>query len=195
METKIDKEFWENRYSSKETGWDLGSISTPLKEYVDQLPNKNIRILIPGCGNGYEAEYLHQQGFQNVFIADYASEPLENFKKRVPSFPITHLLQTDFFEINEKFDLVLEQTFFCALDPKFRKNYAKKMNEILNPNGKLAGLLFDDKLNTDKPPFGGNKEEYLEYFTPYFQIKTFEACFNSIVPRKDRELFMILIKK
>jgi SAM-dependent methyltransferase len=195
MQDKINQKFWENRYNTKDTGWDLGSVSTPLKEYIDQLTNKSIRILIPGCGNGYEAEYLYKNGFVNVFIADYASEPIENFKKRVPEFPENQLLIKDFFEIEDKFDLILEQTFFCALDPILRKKYSEKMFALLNENGKLAGLLFDDPLNTDKPPFGGSKEEYLGYFDPYFIAKTFERCHNSIKPRADRELFMILLRK
>lgn len=65
---QLDADFWNERYSSQQTGWDIGSPSTPLKEYIDQLTDKDIRILIPGCGNAYEAEYLHQQGFSNVFF-------------------------------------------------------------------------------------------------------------------------------
>ena len=60
---KLNENFWNNKYINNETGWDLKAPSTPLKEYIDQLENKNIRILIPGCGNAYEAEYLLKQGF------------------------------------------------------------------------------------------------------------------------------------
>ena len=56
---------WEKRYRESETGWDLGSISTPLKEYFDQLEDKEIKVLIPGCGNAHEASYLHELGFKN----------------------------------------------------------------------------------------------------------------------------------
>ena len=124
MSEEINKNFWENRYSGKDTGWDIGYISTPLKEYIDQLKDKSIKILIPGCGNSYEAEYLLKNGFKNVFVADYALQPLENLKKRIPEFPDTQLLHKDFFEINEKFDLIIEQTFFCALDPCLREKYS-----------------------------------------------------------------------
>ena len=50
----LDEKYWENRYQQKETGWDIGKISTPLKEYFDQITNKNQHILIPGCGRAYE---------------------------------------------------------------------------------------------------------------------------------------------
>jgi methyl halide transferase len=62
----MDNNYWNTRYLEEQTGWDIGYPSTPLKEYIDQLTNKSIRILIPGCGNGYEGEYLHQNGFTNV---------------------------------------------------------------------------------------------------------------------------------
>ena len=52
------KNYWTNRYSKAKTGWDIGYPSTPLKTYFDQLENKDLRILIPGAGNAYEAEYL-----------------------------------------------------------------------------------------------------------------------------------------
>ena len=32
------------------------------------------------------------------------------------------------------------------------------MNQLLKPNGKLVGLMFNVPLNKDKPPFGGNKD-------------------------------------
>ena len=74
-------------------------------------------------------------------------------------------------------------------------DYSRKMFELLKPGGKLVGLLFNDALNTDKPPFGGNKEEYEKYFKPYFELKVFDTAYNSIKPRAGRELFINLVKK
>ena len=52
---ELGETFWNNQYNANTTNWDLGEVSPPLKEYIDQLTNKNLRILIPGCGNTYEA--------------------------------------------------------------------------------------------------------------------------------------------
>ncbi|MCS7020029.1 MAG: methyltransferase domain-containing protein [Cytophagales bacterium] len=191
---RLDKAYWSHRYRTGETGWDIGSISTPLKAYIDQLPEsaKNSRILIPGAGNAYEAEYLWEKGFSHVFVVDIAAEPLQNFQNRIPHFPPNQLIEADFFDLSESFDLVIEQTFFCALHPQLRPNYARQMHQLLVPGGKLVGVLFDAPMNNDRPPFGGSAKEYRRYFDPYFRYKHFSPCYNSIPPRQGSELFICL---
>ncbi len=190
----FDASFWSDKYKNNSTGWDVGHASTPIKTYIEQLRNKERSILIPGCGNSYEAELLHHLGFTNVFVLDIAKEPLENFSKRVPHFPKAHLLHTNFFNLEQQFDLILEQTFFCALHPSQRLQYVQKMYQLLHKKGRLAGLLFDFPLTEEGPPFGGNKEEYVQIFSPYFTIKTMALAYNSIESRRDRELFVIFEK-
>lgn len=191
----MTKNYWEERYQNNETGWDVGSITTPLKEYIDQIDDKNIKILLPGAGNGYEFEYLYNQGFTNVYVVDIAHTPLENIKKRMPHIKEEFLLHADFFHINDTFDLIVEQTFFCAINPDLRKEYVEKAHQLLNAKGKIAGLLFDFPLTTEGPPFGGCKEEYVGLFSDKFTIKTLEKAHNSIKPRADKEFFIIFEKK
>ncbi len=192
--SKFNRNFWEQRYREKTTGWDIGSPSTPLRTYIDQLADKDMKILIPGAGNAYEAEYLYQQGFSQVHVLDLAAAPLENFSKRVSGFPADKLMQGDFFAHSTDYDLILEQTFFCSLDPSLRADYARKMHELLKPKGKLAGLLFDFELTDEGPPFGGSEQEYLGLFEPYFTIRVLEPANNSIKPRQGKELFIIMEK-
>ena len=191
----LSESFWDNRYKNRDTGWDLGEISPPLKTYFDQLTNKDLRILIPGGGNSYEAEYLHNNGFKNVFVVDLSKTALNNIKIRVPSFPSAHLIHKNFFDLEMSFDLIIEQTFFCAIDPKLRPAYTAKASKLLNKEGKVAGLLFDDIFSNDKPPFGGCKTEYVDYFEPYFNISKMETSYNSHPKRGGRELFLKALKK
>jgi SAM-dependent methyltransferase len=190
----FDEKYWTDRYLTGQTQWDAGNITTPLKEYFDKLPDRGIKILIPGGGNGYEAEYLHNVGFSEVYLLDISPLPLEQFKARNPNFPQEHLLLQDFFKLEDQYDLLVEQTFFCALHPSQRRAYAQKAHELLKRGSHLAGLLFDAELNKDFPPFGGSREEYLEYFVPYFNIEKFETSYNSIKPRAGRELWIDLVK-
>ncbi len=182
---------WESRYHSGETGWDLGGPSTPLKEYIDQISNKDLRILIPGGGRSWEAEYAHRQGFRNVFVIDLSDAPFKDLLERCPDFPKEHLIVGDFFEHDVRYDLILEQTFFCALDPALRQRYVEQMSRLLKPGGKLVGVLFNDTLNSDRPPFGGFREDYLPLFEKHFAQLSMETCHNSIKPRAGRELWLV----
>ncbi len=191
----LDKEFWNNTYLNNKTGWDVGYTVTPLKEYFDQLTNKSLRILIPGAGNAYEVEYLHKLGFSNVFLLDFAPAPIQKFLERNPNFPKDHIIEEDFFKHKDKYDLIIEHTFLTSFPKSIRMEYASKMYELLNKNGKFVALLFNHEFPQNHPPFGGTPEEYLKMFEPFFKIKYFETAYNSIKPRKDRELFIKLIKK
>jgi phospholipid N-methyltransferase len=194
MTKKMNKDYWEDRYKSNEIGWDVGTITTPLKEYVDQIEDKELKILIPGAGNGHEFDYLIEKGFSNITLIDIAEQPLESLKKRNPTYT-KNFIKDDFFNLDKTFDLVIEQTFFCALNPELRAKYVKQMHSLLEENGKIVGLLFDFPLTEVGPPFGGSKIEYLNLFSKKFKIKTLERAYNSIKPRKDKELFFIFEKK
>jgi methyl halide transferase len=190
----LSKEYWENRYENNDAIWDIGHISTPLKEYIDQLQNKNIKILIPGAGNAYELDYLIEKGFQNVFVIDYAQQPINAIINRNKNLE-KHLICDDFFNHFETYDLILEQTFFCALQPNLREKYILKMHDLLSEKGKISGLLFNFPLTDVGPPFGGSYEEYVNLFSEKFTIKTLEPSYNSIKPRANKELFFTFEKK
>lgn len=175
-----------------QTQWDIGYVSTPVKEYVDKLIDKSIKILIPGCGNAYEAQYLFNLGFSNVFIIDISERPIRNFLKSNPSFPEAQAIVGDFFDHRGRYDLIIEQTFFCSIQVSDRDKYVGKMKDLLNIGGKLVGVLFNVRLNENHPPFGGNKMEYHRLFSSYFSSIKIERCYNSIKPRLDREVFIII---
>ncbi|MFP9098085.1 SAM-dependent methyltransferase [Flavobacterium sp. RHBU_24] len=194
MET-LDKTYWEERYKSDDVAWDTGSITPPIKQYIDQLTDKNARILVPGAGNGHEFAYLAENGFENATVLDIAETPLKNIAARLPHLTAERLINADFFEHYGTYNLIIEQTFFCALPPALRQNYVTKMHSLLAPGGKLAGLLFDFELTEQGPPFGGSREEYVNLFAPLFKINMLHRAYNSIKRREGKELFFIFEKK
>jgi thiopurine S-methyltransferase len=190
MTKEENARFWARRYAEEKTGWDIGYASPPITNYLDKLKDKDLKILIPGAGNAYEAEYAWKQGFRNVFVLDVAAAPLAGLQQRVPDFPAEQLIQGDFFSHTGQYDLILEQTFFCSFEPAptTRQAYAKQMPSLLKPGGKLAGLWFDLPTGTSRP-FGGSREEYLSYLEPYFNLLTFAKAPDSIKPRAGNEFF------
>lgn len=187
--------FWDTQYREGNTKWDVGGVSTPLKEYFDQLTDKSAAILIPGAGNAYEAEYLDKLGFSNITVVDISPTVIQQFKERVTIFPENKIFNIDFFKLTGQFDLIIEQTFFCAISPSLRLEYAKKVASLLKPSGKLVGLMFDAPLNTNNPPYGGDCNEYRSYFNPFFDIQIMETSYNSISTRIGKEVFVKIIKK
>lgn len=190
----LNADYWNNQYKNNEIGWDLQQASPPLKAYFDQIQNKNISILIAGCGNAYEAEYLYSLGFHNITLIDIAEELVNALKTKFQNTSIK-VLHRDIFSHSGQYDLIIEQTLFCAIDPSLRKKYVSKMYELLAEQGKLVGLLFDKEFEKQGPPFGGCKYQYEPFFSPFFTFKTFEECYNSIKSRDGEELFINFIKK
>lgn len=200
MDNVNQARFWQQRYETDSIGWDMGEVSPPIKAYIDQLPEsaKRQAILVPGAGNAYEVGYLYEQGFTNVTLVDFASAPIKDFAKRYPDFPAEQLICADFFELSAEhyqFDWVLEQTFFCAINPQRRDEYVQQMARLLKPRGKIVGLLFNKDFGNNHPPFGGNLEEYQQHFISHFDIEIMQPCYNSHPARQGSELFIKLRAK
>ena len=196
------EQFWSSRYESGQTGWDLGGVSPPLKHFIDIWKRENLHsrpLLLPGCGNAYEANYLLEAGYHSVTVVDIAVPALERLKASVNDLhphhmENLHLVHGDFFKLQGAFGLILEQTFFCALDPSLRESYAKKMHDLLQPEGEMAGVFFDAPMYDHRPPFGGSAAEYRELLAPYFEFLVWESCQISHPARQGSELLFRLRK-
>ena len=190
----ISGEYWDNRYLNNHTEWDMRQVSPPLKGYIDSLENKDLKILIPGCGNAYEAEYLLEKGFKNVSLIDISKVVTERLKEKFHDKPI-RILNENFFDHQNKYDLILEQTFFCAFDPSLREKYVVKCYELLSDQGKITGVFFNKSFTNTEPPFIATDDEYNKLFQSSFRFLKFENCSNSIAPRMGYELFFEFEKK
>lgn len=192
-ERPLDKIYWDAQYQTNTIGWDLGKVSPPIKTYFDNVTNKHAAILIPGCGNTYEAEYLLQKGFTNITVIDIAPTLVENLQQNFTNKSNINVVLGDFFEHTGSYDYIIEQTFFCALPPTMRQQYVFKMHQLLKENGLLVGLLFNRTFEVS-PPFGGSKGEYQLLFKEAFYFNTVEDCQNSAAPRANTELLIELQK-
>ena len=187
-DSPLDQTYWDNQYKAQATGWDLGQVSPPLKSYIDSIENKDAKILIPGCGNSYEAEYLLQKSFTNVTVIDIAPTLVENLQKKFAENKNINIILGDFFELTGSYDYIIEQTFFCALPPTLRQKYVWKMHQLLAPEGILVGLLFNRTFEVS-PPFGGNLKEYEYLFRKSFTFRKFAVAENSVKSRANSEVF------
>ena len=190
----LNQDFWNQRYVTQTTGWDLGEACPAFVKYFDQQTNLDLRILIPGAGNAHEVDALLDRGFRHITVVDIAPVLVEKLQEKYKGREQVTIICDDFFNHNGEYDLILEQTFFCALDPSLRSRYVTKMHELLAPNGFIVGVLFNREFEGG-PPFGGNAEEYKQLFESYFQFAIFQECTHSAQPRAGTEIFIKLIKK
>jgi len=145
-------EFWEKRFREGFTPWDAGKIPAALEQFLKTEP-RNQRVLIPGCGSGYEVRAFAEAGLETLAI-DFAPAAVERAQRTLG--PIAHLVRLeDFFEFDfdRPFDLVYERAFLCSLPRPLRPRYLQRVIELLRPQGRIAGFFFFED-GERGPPFG-----------------------------------------
>ena len=160
-------DFWESRYRDNVTPWDAGKVPAALREYEPTIA-RGARILIPGCGSGYEAAYLASRGF-DVLAIDFSPAAVAAAKKIVGVLANIVRLE-DFFEFasDPLFDVIYERAFLCALPRKMWAGYATRCAGLLKPEGVIAGFFFF--ADTPKgPPFGTSPSELIGLMQPQFE--------------------------
>ena len=189
---------WEERYLQGDTGWNLHQPSPPLVHLMQHLPPeaRNWSILFPGAGESPDPAYWFSHGFKHVYVIDVSPTARKSFLSHHPDFPAHQYLIQDFFELREsKWRLIVEQTFYCAIQPEQRQAYAATMQRILLPEGELQGLWFERTFPFPGPPFGGNRHLYQSELEPFLTLMEAEICPHSASPRAGTELWMKWIPK
>lgn len=190
---------WQRHYDEGDLGWDLGQVAPPFIKLFESktiLPGKT---LIPGCGRGHEVIYLAENGFE-VTAVDYSPGAVNHLKSTVQERNLKcEVLHMDFFGIdsahNGVYDLLIEQTFFCAISPEQRSSYVSTVARALKKGGMLAGLFYNTGEEEGGPPFNTTREDIKKYFSDSFEIRQLSKTEDSAEQRKNKEWLAILIKK
>jgi len=159
-------DFWEACYQAGKTGWDRGETHPALLAWQANGQIEPCRIVVPGCGNGYEVISLIESGF-DVTAIDFAQAPLEALKPKLAKKNLKcELLHADVFSYHPsvKFEAVYEQTCLCAIDPTKRETYEKQIFSWLNPGGKLFALFMQAPEIETGPPFTCSIDEMKTLF-------------------------------
>ena len=193
-------DYWESAYKANEMGWVLGGPTPVFKSWIKKYKSK-LSICVLGAGNGWDALYLAKQGHQVVAV-DFAKSAIININKTAKKNNIsltTHHM--NIFDLNKLylnyFDVVLEYTCFCAIDPLDRRKYLEVVRNILKQYGELVGMLFpvDKDPNDGGPPFGVELQTTILLISEYFKCIKKEFSPLSIKPRLGREVFITFQKK
>lgn len=216
--TEVDRSgFWELLYQQGTTGWDLGGPTPALAALLagPDAPRPG-KMVVPGCGRGYDAVLFARHGFEVVGV-DHAPSALADAQRLAREAGVTcTFVQEDLFALPERypqaFDYVLEYTCFCAINPQRREEYVQAMAGVLRTGGELVGLFFPvlghvevpvlshvegpalssvegpPGFDLQGPPFPMSEQEVREVFSARFAIEQLAPTAHTISPRRGKEL-------
>ena len=82
MEKCVDSthpDFWTSRYAAGKTPWDFGGVPAALKSVLARFSAPG-RVLVPGCGSGYEVQAFHEAGY-DVIAIDFSPAAIHQVKR------------------------------------------------------------------------------------------------------------------
>lgn len=193
-----DPAFWEGRYASADTGWDLGAPSPPFVRLHQDGVIAPCRVAVPGCGSGWEVAWLARAGYRVTGI-DFAPGAIAAAGRRLGADGVAaELLHADLFHLPARldgaFDLVLEQTCFCAIAPARRADYVTAVGRLLRPGGRLVALFYACN-GDDGPPFTTSPDEVRALFSGVFDITSLAVTPHSHARRLGQEWLGVLTRR
>ena len=167
-------DFWTVRYAAGKTPWDFGGVPAALKSFLERSSVPG-RVLIPGCGSGYEVQAFYTAG-HDVAAIDFSPAAVDQ-AKRVLGALAGRIILGDFFTHDfgqRRFDFIYERTFL--------------------PGGRLIGVfLYGSKLSSG-PPFPLTEPEANQLFKKPFERVRSEVMTDSLPFIRDMERWQEWLK-
>ncbi len=148
-------DFWDTRYRGGVTPWDAAGVPPRLKSWLQRHEAK-LRVLIPGCGTGYEVRAFAAHG-HDVLAIEFSDAAIEAARRELGALS-ERVAKADFFAFEAApFDAIYERAFLAALPRRLWPQWATRVAQLLRPGRELAGFFFFDD-NERGPPFGISRE-------------------------------------
>ncbi len=173
--------FWNKRWEAGRMPWDLGGVPPTLVSFLARNDTPT-RVLIPGCGSGYEVRAFHEAG-HDVTAIEFSVAAVA--RARGVLGPLgDKVIHGNFFkhDFRERgYGLVYERGFLCSLPPAKWPDYALRMASLLPVGGRLVGLfLYGQEL--EPPPYALTEETAATLLTPVLRLRHTEQSSAESVP-------------
>ena len=160
-------EFWDTRYAGGVTPWDAAGVPPHLETWLAGKPP--LRVLVPGCGSGYEVRAFAAAGHE-VLAIDFSDAALAAARRALGPLA-ARVEKADFFAFaGGPFDLVYERAFLCALPRSAWPRWSERVAQLVRPGGALAGFFYLDD-NERGPPFGTSQERLARLLSASFDLE------------------------
>lgn len=187
----LNLDFWEERYQSGSTPWDLGQPAPAFVQLLEsaQAPQPG-RMAVLGSGRGHDALLFAAKGFDVVGFDLAPSAVAAAIAQAQAQQLSAQFLQRDMFglvpEFAHQFDYVLEHTCFCAILPQQRLAYVNLVRDLLKTQGELIALFWAHN-RPGGPPFGTSLPELRSLFQADFEIISLDPVAQSVPNRQNEE--------
>jgi SAM-dependent methyltransferase len=193
MDDVSDPKFWDAAYDEKRDGWELGDVAPPIARALREMRGPG-RAIVFGCGRGHEVRAAARAGFDVVGV-DFAAQPIEDAARMTPADLAKHVTwrRADIFAQGDEgtFDLLVEHTSYCAIDPKRRDEWIRVARKVLKPGGTLLGLFYAHD-RPGGPPYATTREDARAALERNgFRIERAETPEDSIERRRGNEFLVI----
>lgn len=189
--------YWDQRYINAEDGWELNEAAPAFKDMVPRLKLQKSRVLVLGCGSGNDAALFAEDG-HIVTAVDFSQEALDRAQKKYAHYENIKWIKADAFSLPKEFlnafDILVEHTLYCAIDPSKRQDLVQAWRKCLVDKGFLLGIFYvmDQK---NPPPYGGLEWEIRERLKKDFHFVFWGRLKNSIPRRLGQELLVYAHRK
>ncbi len=132
--------FWDVRFRAGDMPWDTGRVPHEVERFLAGERAAG-RVLIPGCGSGYEIAAFAARGW-DVVAVDFSEAAVERARSFVGAAHAAVVLG-DFFshDFGDAFDVIYERAFLCALPPRLWNAWGERVAALAKPGGRLAGYF------------------------------------------------------
>ena len=174
-------QFWVKRWQGGKIPWDLGHVPKDLLSFLERTHGEPTRVLVPGCGSGYEVRAFHDAG-HDVSAIDFSGPAVAHARATLGPLG-DRVIQGNFFKhdfAGQRFGLIYERGFLCSIPPARWREYASRMADLLVPGGRLVGLFLYGE-EPEPPPFPLRDTTASALFDPEFRlVRATEAAPDSV---------------
>ena len=196
----MDQAFWQGIYDEGPPRFDLKGPSAPFVDWLEANQPPAGRAIVPGCGFGHDVLELARRGWDAVGV-DFADTPVQSGRAAAAKAGLAAkatFVQQDVLTLDQpaEYDLLFEQTCYCAIEPHRRDEYVRFAARVVKPAGTLVFVVFPVDGRSGGPPFNIGVEEVPLRFAADFDLVRIGAPARASAPaRTGKELFAELRRK
>lgn len=196
----MEKNYWLNKWQTKDTAFHEKNINADLIAYVDKLNLKpGDCILVPLCGKTKDMLWLAEKGFHvigvelspiacNDFFAELNIKPNVTKQSEFTKYQYNNieLFCGDLFNLTSSDLPIIHAAYDCkaliALPPDLRKKYLDHIVDCTGTKIRILLLTIETSSQVQSPPFPVSKTEVDLLYGSYFDVQLLKCISITDIP-------------